>query len=184
MAIKIHENFILSRHALCIKRCKVHLYAYRNGVLKRAPKTEFHRDKPLRYHWGQHKKNDVYAKKFPSWMERIAKALPEPVNHAIIIRYGPDGMKTHAPWHSDKSEELGRKTGCMKRGSSFFVISVGTPRTFQLGDENKVVWEAALPDCSMIQIDAQTNAEFKHCVPQDPTWKGTRWSLIFRTIVE
>jgi len=93
-------------------------------------------------------------------------------------------MKTHAPWHSDKCEELGRKTGCMKRGSSFFVISTGTPRVFQLGDENHVVWQAALPDCSMIQIDAETNVKYKHCVPQDPGWSGKRWSLIFRTIVQ
>ena len=180
--VKIHKDFISTRHALCVKRCRVHLYAYRAGVLKRAPKTEFYRGKPRKYHWGQHDSNRKYAKPFPDWMVSIAETLPEAVNHAIIIKYS-DGEKHHAPWHSDKSEELGRKTGCMARGSSFFVISVGDPRTFQLGDENKVVWESSLPHCSMIKIDAATNVKFKHCVPQDPNWSGTRWRLIFRTIV-
>ena len=180
--VKIHKNFISNRHALCIKRCKVHFYAYRNGVLKRAPKTEFYRGEPRKYHWGQHDSNRRFAKPFPAWMESIAKTLPEEVNHAIIIRYD-HGMKTHAPWHSDKSEEKGRKTSCMKRGTSFFVISTGDPRVFQLGDETKVAWEAALPDCSMIQVTAKMNQKYKHCVPQDPDWQGCRWSLIFRTIV-
>jgi alkylated DNA repair dioxygenase AlkB len=116
-------------------------------------------------------------------MEQIAARLPEPVNHCIIIRYH-DGLKTYAPWHSDKCEELGRRTGCMKRGSSFFVISVGDPRTFELGDESAVLWSNALPHRSMITVDAATNAMVKHQVPPDKHWVGCRWSLIFRTIVE
>ena len=180
---KVQPEFISEEEAKSIRKAQVKLYAYRNGVLKRAPKIEYYRTHPLRYSWGQHKSNDDYAKKFPKWMEAIAQRLPEPVNHAICIRYH-DGLKTHAPWHSDKCEELGRKTGCMKRGSSFYVISTGDPRVFQLGDEDNVVWSNALPDRSMICVDASTNARFKHCVPQDAEWKGVRWSLIFRTIVD
>ena len=116
-------------------------------------------------------------------MEKLAQRLPEPVNHCIVIRYR-DGMKTYAPWHSDKCQELGGRTGCMKGGTSFYVISVGDPRTFELGDETAVLWENALPHRSMICIDAETNANVKHQVPQDKHWHGCRWSLIFRTIVE
>ena len=116
-------------------------------------------------------------------MEKLADRLPEEVNHAIVIKYH-DGMKTYAPWHSDKSEELGRRTGCMQRGSSFYVVSVGDPRTFELGDESAVLWSKALPHRSLITIDAETNAKVKHQVPQDAKWVGCRWSLIFRTIVE
>jgi hypothetical protein len=72
----------------------------------------------------------------------------------------------------------------MKRGSSFFVISVGDSRTFELGDESAVLWANALSHRSMIAIDAATNANVKHQVPPEKHWTGCRWSLIFRTIVE
>ena len=180
---EIHQDFITEREAENIMAAEVKLYAYRNSVLKRAPKTEFFRHRPLTYSWGQHRSNDKYAKIFPDWMQKIAERLPEPVNHCIIIRYH-SGQKTYAPWHSDKCEELGRKTGCMRRASSFFVISVGDPRTFELGDESAVLWANALPHRSMIAIDAATNANVKHQVPPDNHWTGCRWSLIFRTIVE
>ena len=179
----LHEDFISETEANEVMAAEVKLYAYRAGVLKRAPKTEFWRHHPLRYSWGQARSNDKYAEKFPDFMENIAQRLPEPVNHAIIIKY-KDGMKTYAPFHSDKCQELGRRTGCMKRGTSFFVISVGDPRTFELGDESAVIWNNALPHRSMICIDAETNANVKHQVPQDKHWVGCRWSLIFRTIVE
>jgi hypothetical protein len=180
----IHPEFITESDANHIMASDVQLYAFRASVLKRAPKLEwFRRHRPLTYSWGQHRSNMKYAKIFPDWMEQLAQRLPEPVNHAIVIRYH-DGLKTYAPWHSDKCEELGRKTGCMKRGSSFFVISVGDPRTFELGDESAVLWANALPHRSMIAIDAATNANVKHQVPPDNHWTGCRWSLIFRTIVE
>jgi hypothetical protein len=179
---QIHENWISETEADMVMGSQVQLYRFRAGVLKRAPKIEWYRHEKLRYSWGQAKSNDKYAQPFPDWMEAIAQRLPEPVNHAIVIRYS-SGMKTYAPWHSDKCEELGRRTGCMKRGSSFFVISVGDPRTFELGDESAVIWQKALPHCSMIQIDAVTNVNVKHQVPQDKNWVGCRWSLIFRTIV-
>ena len=179
----VNENFITDAEAQHIMASEVRLYAFRGGLLKRAPKCEFFRGRKVRYSWGQQNSNDVYAELFPEWMEEIASRLSEPVNHAIIIKYD-DGMKTHAPWHSDKSEELGRKIGCMQRGSSFFVISVGDPRVFQLGDESAVLWQSALPHRSMIAIDAVTNKNVMHRVPQDSTWVGCRWSLIFRNIVE
>ena len=180
---EIHETFITDAEADHIMASQVKLYAFRAGVLKRAPKIEWFRNEPLSYSWGQHRSNDSFARIFPDWMEKLAQRLAEPVNHAIVIKYH-SGMQTYAPWHSDKCEELGRRTGCMKRGSSFFVISVGDPRTFELGDESAVLWQNALPHRSMIVIDAQTNMNVKHQVPQDPNWAGCRWSLIFRTIVE
>jgi alkylated DNA repair dioxygenase AlkB len=180
---EIHRDFITEEESDHIMAAEVKLYAFRAGVLKRAPKMEWFRSNQVRYSWGQHRSNDKYAQIFPDWMEKLADRLPEEVNHAIIIKYH-DGMKTYAPWHSDKCEELGRKSGCMKRGSSFFVISVGDPRTFELGDESAVIWSKALPHGSIIKIDAETNMNVKHCVPQDQNWVGCRWSLIFRTIVE
>ena len=180
---RVRRDFITAEESECIKKSEVKLYRYRAGVLKRAPKIEWYRNKPLRYFWGQANSNDQYAKKFPEWMEAIAQRIPEPVNHAIVIRYH-SGPKTFAPWHSDKCEELGRKTGCMRRGSGFWVISVGDPRTFQLGDEDRVLWSKALPDRSLICVDAETNSNVKHQVPPQPEWEGVRWSLIFRTIVE
>jgi 2OG-Fe(II) oxygenase superfamily len=180
---EIHREFITQDESDHIMACETRLYAFRASVLKRAPKMEWFRNKQVVYSWGQHTSNNKYANIFPEWMEAIAQRLPEPVNHCICIKYH-DGMKTYAPWHSDKCEELGRRTGCMKRGSSFFVISVGDPRTFELGDESAVIWSKALPHGSMIKIDAETNMNVKHCVPQDQFWMGCRWSLIFRTIVE
>jgi hypothetical protein len=182
-APKIHQDFVSEEEAQSIKKSQVKLYAYRNGVLKRAPKIEWFRHKPLRYSWGQHKSNDNYARKFPAWMEQLASKLPEQVNHAIVIRYH-DGLKTYAPWHSDKSIETGRKTGCMQQGTGFYVVSVGDPRIFELGDEDNVLWSKALPHRSMIYVSSELNAATKHQVPQDPNWTGCRWSLIFRTIVE
>jgi hypothetical protein len=180
---EIHQNFITEDDANNIMASEVQFYAFRASVLKRAPKVEWFRHRPLTYSWGQHRSNIKYAKIFPDWMEKLAQRLPEPVNHVICIGYH-DGMLTYAPWHSDKCQELGRRTGCMKRGTSFYVISVGDPRSFELGDETAVLWENALPHRSMICIDAQTNANVKHQVPQDKHWHGCRWSLIFRTIVE
>ena len=76
----VHDEYISEKDALSIKKAQVKMYAYRNGVLKRAPKIEWYRHTPLRYHWGQHKSNDAYARKFPKWMEDLAAAtLPEPV---------------------------------------------------------------------------------------------------------
>ena len=181
MALAPHDDFISEHEACLIQKQAVHLYAYRNGVLKRAPKTEFYRSAPLRYSWGQHLSNDRYARKFLAWMEAIARRLHEPVNHAIIIRYH-HGTQTHAPWHHDKCEEHGRKAGCMRADTGFHVVSVGVPRVFQLGNEAEVVWECPLPHRSLLSISSAANRKWKHCVPPDSTHEGIRWSLIFRTI--
>ena len=179
----VHLDAISEEEALQIQQEEVALYKYRGGLLRRAPKMEWFRREPLRYSWGQARSNDVYSRKFPDWMEAIAARLEEPVNHAIIIKYD-HGEKTHAPWHSDKCQELGRRSGCMRRGTGFYVFSVGTPRLFQLGHPDKIVWQRALPHRSLVHIDAETNAKWKHCVPPQADWHGCRWSLIFRTIVE
>ena len=180
----VEQNFITEEQANAIKGVEVHEYKYRSNRLKRAPKHGYYRTEPVHYSWGQHVSEHHTEGQFPQWMEDIAKKidqLGEQVNHAIIIKYD-HGTKTHAPWHSDKCEELGRKTGCMKRGTSFFVISVGTPRTFQMGHEGNIVWEEKLPHRSLLKISAEDNVRYQHRVPQDPSWEGVRWSLIFRTI--
>ena len=71
--------------------------------------------------------------------------------------------------------------------TSFFVISFGTPRKFQLLSQVKpddvVEWEAPLKSGSLLVVSGALNQSHWHAVPKDPTWKGEpRWSLIFRTI--
>jgi alkylated DNA repair dioxygenase AlkB len=179
---EVIENFITEDQANLIKAVEVREYGFRASKLKRAPKQGFYRGEQVAYSWGQHSSETEREEPFPEWMQAIAEKLGEPVNHAIVIRYS-HGTETHAPWHSDKCEELGRKTGCMQRGTGFYNISVGDPRTFQMGDEGNVIWESKLPHCSMLYISAENNARYKHCVPKDKDWSGERWSLIFRTIV-
>jgi alkylated DNA repair dioxygenase AlkB len=179
------QDFITDEEAAAIKEVKVREYGYRAGTLKRAPKAGFYRNERVEYSWGQHISEHAREEQFPSWMEEIAKKIEakygEPVNHAIVIKYS-DGEKHHAPWHHDKCDELGRKTGCMEKGTGFFNISVGDPRTFQMGDEGDIVWEEKLPHCSLLAVCAEDNVRYKHCVPKDASWVGERWSLIFRTI--
>ena len=180
---EVKENFITEDEAEAIKNVEVREYGFRGRTLKRAPKQGFYRNDRVVYSWGQHSSEHEREEQFPKWMEQIAERLAEPVNHAIVIKYA-HGTETHAPWHSDKSEHLGRKTGCMKRGTGFYVISVGDPRLFQMGEKNNVCWESKLPHRSMLFISAENNVRYKHCVPQDRTWSGERWSLIFRTITK
>jgi alkylated DNA repair dioxygenase AlkB len=185
----VEQGFITEEEATAIKAVEVREYGFRAGTLKRAPKAGFYRNDKVTYNWGQHTSEHEREEKFPSWMEEIAARVEEkygePVNHAIVIKYS-DGYENHAPWHHDKSEELGRKTGCMKRGTGFYVISVGVPRTFQMKRSTKIfegsiVFDEKLPHCSMLAITAQQNVDYAHCVPKEDS-EGERWSLIFRTI--
>ena len=183
IGVDVRECFATEAEAENIKEVLVRLYNYRASVLKRAPKAEFYRGEHLiSYFWGQHRSNDSHALRFPGWMEALAARIDRSINHAIVIKYH-DGVVTHAPWHSDKSEDTGRKSGCMKRGTSFYVVSVGDPRVFEIGDGDKTFWKQALPHRSLVEITSAVNAAYKHRVPQDTAWKGVRWSLIFRTIV-
>ena len=45
-----------------------------------------------------------------------------------------------------------------------------------------MVWSEALAHSSMLVIDGKTNQHYWHSVPQDRTWTGVRYSLIFRVI--
>ena len=109
------------------------------------------------------------------------------VNHAIIIKY-KDGVKNHAPPHKDKID----------KEESFFVLSFGTPRRFQLLDTNyiktdkgriiqkigDVIWDKELLNNSILRVSGKSNQLYYHAVPKDKNWKGTpRYSLIFRTII-
>jgi hypothetical protein len=155
--------------------------------LKRAPKAEFYvGDSPIWYFFQQHKSELENQTSMPEWMETIGHRI-EPLprfNHAIAIAYA-HGEKHHAPPHRDNSEETGGKTGCLKKGTGFAVISVGEPRTFQLMDSptGPVVWEQKLSHRSMLFIPAEFNVAYWHCVPKDKAHVGTRVSLIFRDIL-
>ena len=154
--------------------------------MKRAPKKEFyypdHGDKV--YKWGQETKaypggSEYTGEEMPEWMisiaDRIRSDFGEEVNHAIAIRYS-DRAEHHAPPHQDK----------IPPGTSFFVLSFGTPRKFQLLDASKsgsVVWEKSLASGSLLVVSAELNRTHFHAVPKDKSWTGeARWSLIFRTI--
>jgi hypothetical protein len=190
------DDFITEEEATAIKAVEVHEYKFRAGTLKRAPKAGFYRNERVKYSWGQHTSEHEKEEKFPSWMEGIAQRVEEtygePVNHAIVIKYS-DGYQNHAPWHKDKAEEVKSKNNCMKRGTGFFNISVGVPRTFELGralvekpsDKNRedydVMFSEKLPHRSLLPVTAEQNAAFYHWVPKEAS-EGERWSLIFRTI--
>jgi hypothetical protein len=121
--------------------------------------------------------------------DKIRTDFDEEVNHAIVIEYS-DGRRHHAPPHSDK----------LHPGTSFYVLSYGTPRTFQLLDIKQVgvtkkgnpqmgagavAWEMALPSNSLLAVSGDANSTLLHAVPRDRGWTGdTRFSLIFRTIHE
>ena len=191
----VRDNFITEAEATYIKDVEVHEYGFRAGTLKRAPKAGFYRNEKVTYSWGQHTSEHEKEEKFPSWMEEIAKRVEEkygePVNHAIVIRYS-DGYENHAPWHKDKAEEVKSKNNCMKRGTGFYNISVGVPRTFELGralvekpsqarEDYEVLLSEKLPHRSLLPVTAEQNAAYHHWVPKEASG-GERWSLIFRTI--
>ena len=192
----VKQSFITEEEATAIKAVEVHEYKVRAGTLKRAPKAGFYRNERVKYSWGQHTSEHELEEKFPSWMEEIAKRVEEewgePVNHAIVIKYS-DGYENHAPWHKDKAEEVKSKNNCMKRGTGFYNISVGVPRTFELGralvekpsdkkrEDYEVVFSEKLPHRSLLPVTAEQNAAYYHWVPKEDS-EGERWSLIFRTI--
>ena len=162
-------------------------YPYRGRLMKRAPKREFyypgHEDKI--YRWGQERTAYPGGSKFsglemPDWMkaiaDRIRSEFGEEVNHAIAIKYA-HGTEHHAPPHQDK----------IAKDTSFFVLSFGTPRTFQLLSKVKptevVEWEALLASGSLLVISGPLNKSHFHALPKDKDWAGDpRYSLIFRTI--
>jgi alkylated DNA repair dioxygenase AlkB len=190
----VEQGFITEEEATAIKAVEVREYGFRAGTLKRAPKAGFYRNDKVTYSWGQHTSEHEREEKFPSWMEEIAARVEEkygePVNHAIVIKYS-DGYENHAPWHQDKSEDVTSKNNCMKRGHGFYVISVGVPRTFQMGkalvekpkkeEDYEVVFSEKLAHRSILPVTAEQNAAYYHCVPKEDS-EGERWSLIFRTI--
>ena len=121
--------------------------------------------------------------------DQLRAQFGEQVNHAIVIEYS-SGTEHHAPPHHDK----------LPPGTSFFVLSYGTPRNFQLLESvqtgvtkkgnpqmgaGAVVWEKALPSNSLLVVSGAANTQYLHAVPKDKQWAGdTRYSLIFRTIHE
>lgn len=159
-------------------------YPYRGNRMKRAPKKEFYYPghETATYRWGQTRTahpggNDYTGMEMPPWMiaiaDRIRSDFGEEVNHAIAIEYS-DGTEHWAPAHKDK----------IPPGTSFFVLSFGTPRKFQLLDAHgTVVWEEPLSNGSLLVISGELNQTHLHAVPKDKMWAGNpRWSLIFRTI--
>ena len=161
-------------------------YLYRGQRMKRAPKREYYLPghENAVYKWGQQKSmypggENYTGEVMPEWMIRIAECIPEPVNHAIVIRYD-DGKVTHAPPHQDKLDKEGRY--------GFWNYSFGEPRRFVItkaskGEEDDVIWAEKLAHGSRLYMSGRANAIFRHAVPKDKNHRGVRYSLIFRTIV-
>lgn len=160
-------------------------YNFRGKKMKRAPKREFYypNEEPKTYKWGQQINNypggtEYSGLPMPGWMKKMADLIreiyDEPVNHCIVIKYS-DGVKNHAPAHSDKLDKQGKY--------GFFNFSFGEPRLFQVLDEDKIIWSGKLENCSMLYMSGEGNRKYKHSVPKDKNHKGVRYSVIFRTIV-
>jgi len=192
-------NWLSARRANALKKALAAMtyreYSYRASALKRAPKREFFVPfadgaSPV-YRWGQNRTE--YSSGLPmseiprldAVRQQIAAEFGEACNHCIVIEYS-DGDKHHAPPHHDRQEGVdGNGARDMVAGSSFFVVTLGYARPFQLLDrDHNLVWEEALPHGSLLQVTAEMNREFYHAVPRDPAQPRAqpRYSAIFRTI--
>jgi hypothetical protein len=183
----VTQNFVTQEEADEILQVECHEKKSRASTLKRAPKAEFYvGDAPIWYYYQQHKSELENQLPMPTWMQNIGNRITDlpGMNHSIVISY-TDGVKNFAPPHRDNSEDIGSKSGCLKAGAGFAVISVGEPRTFQLlaSPKGPVVWEQKLPNRSMLWIPAEYNVAYWHAVPQDKSHKGKRASLVFRQII-
>ena len=170
-------------------------YAYRASVLRRAPKCEVHLPfddgtVPV-YRWGQSRKEYGTGLCFSEvpildqLRRRLMSETGESPNHCIIIRYS-DGQQHHAPPHRDRQTGIaGNGAHDMAANTSFFVVSVGYPRLFQLLDDRRaVVWEDRLVHGSLMRVTSDMNRLFWHAVPRDLKHPSDRprYSAIFRTI--
>lgn len=170
-------------------------YAYRAGFLKRAPKTElyvpFEDGTKPKYRFGQHiveYGTGGLLTELPALnrvRQRLIRETGESPNHCIIIRYS-DGQQHHAPPHRDRQEGVpGNGAHDMAADTSFFVLSLGYPRLFQLlAEDQQVVWEERLAHGSLLRVTGAMNRELWHAVPRDPDQPADqpRYSAIFRTI--
>ena len=183
--IIVHMNFCTPEEAELIKLTPIRLYAYRGGVLRRAPKAEYFRHQFTRYAWGQALSNDQHAMPFPPYLEELARRCPGNPNHCIVIAY-TDPVVHHAPPHQDKSEDVSSRTGCMAAGTGFTVITIADEpfRRFDLVnlEDDNIQWSSRLPNLSMVHITADMNTNFRHQVLPEAGC-GRRWSCIFRTII-
>ncbi len=178
-----------------LSRLNFRLYPYRASVLRRAPKCEFYKELPDGsipvYRWGQNRTEYLSGRpmeEIPALeklRKRIAVKFGECCNHCIIIEYS-DGEEHHAPPHHDRQQGVvGNGAHDMAAGSSFFVLTLGYARPFQLIDQaGDVAWEERLSHGSLLQVTATMNREYLHAVPRDPSQPDDcpRYSVIFRTI--
>ena len=90
-------------------------------------------------------------------------------NHVIVAFY-VDGSKHYAPPHQDKQAGVsGSGAKDMEMGTSFEVLSIGTPRSFAISDlDGKVRWSQPLDHGSLLHVTGETNKLYKHGVPKDP----------------
>ena len=196
-----HPSWLTEAHAreleLTLKNLAYREYKYRASRLKRAPKLEFYLpfadgSIPV-YRWGQNRteySSGQLITKFPSLdavRKRVTNEFGECCNHCIVIKYS-DGERHHAPPHHDRQQGVpGNGAHDMAADSSFFVVTLGFARPFQILDNDlNIAWEERLPHGSLLQVTADLNRTYYHAVPRAPTQpnENPRFSVIFRTIAK
>lgn len=170
-------------------------YNYRATKLKRVLKREYFEPGPGGeipiYRWGQHVNEYDSGTEIQGVMKELLDYTNDMVNashnHIIVSRYN-DGSEHHVPPHKDKQDGVnGAGAKDMIAGTSFDVFSFGTPRRFEISDDNgEVLWAKPLAHGSLVHVTAETNKREKHGVPKDRGWEqgelGPRISVIFRTV--
>lgn len=168
-------------------------YKIRGKELKARPKIEFSKSSGLVYRWGQQRDfYDVGFFEFPAEIEALVSKLGDPsVNHVIVTKY-TDGLGNHIPFHQDKQEGVpGAGAKDIKANTNIYnVVVCDNPRVFQLarcedvvdGEATEFVFNEPLIDGSLMTLTAQGNLELKHRVPKEKHWKGTRYSIVLRTL--
>ena len=176
LEVGVREFFVTLEDARSIKGTAVRQDQRRASVLGRAPHAEFHRG-VLRVSgvWGQRTINDAFPSQFPDWMAALARRVDPGINHAVVIRktYDHDVAPGVHHWHHHSCEEVGRRSKC-------YVVSIGGPSVFEIGDGDRIFCTQTLPDRSLLEIMVDADATCKRSTRQGG---GVRWSLVFRTIV-
>ena len=173
---------------------KILEYPIRGQKLKRSPKHEWKLNQNVGVYWWGQERRAYYDERyvtvgFPPILEWVRTQLGDPgINHCIVIAY-TDGVKHHIKWHSDKQEGVvGAGARDIVAGTNIYnVVVCDNPRRFQLArlvgkDVQYVVFDQELTHGSLFTLAALGNKTFKHQVPKEKGWTGTRFSLVFRTI--
>lgn len=110
----------------------------------------------------------------PIYLEYVAGLL-NPTPNGVLVNYYPDG-RFGIGWHSDDEESL-------IKGMPISIISLGAERLFRMRRKDKSESkEFLLKNGSLLIMDGNTQDEWQHYIPRDPSIKEPRISLTFRHV--